>query len=84
MKRLIKLLVFTLIGVSTLSTLKAAPAYPGIIQQKQSDGTILNYYLFGDEFFSWARTTDEYTIKLNDVGDYVYMVKDSDGDLVLS
>ena len=84
MKRLIKLLVLIFIGVSSLNTLKAVPAYPGIIQQKQSDGTTLNFYLFGDEFFSWARTTDEYTIKLNDVGDYVYMVQDSDGDLVMS
>ncbi len=84
MKRLTKFMLSTLIGVSSFYTLKAVPAYPGIIQQKQSDGTTLNYYLFGDEFFSWARTTDEYTIKRNDVGDYVYMVKDSDGDLVLS
>ncbi|MGI6478361.1 MAG: M6 family metalloprotease domain-containing protein [Salinivirgaceae bacterium] len=84
MQRLIKLLLLTFVGVSTLSTLKAVPAYPGIIQQTQSDGTTLNYYLYGDEYFSWARTTDDYTIKRNAIGDYVYMVKDSYGDLVLS
>jgi len=84
MRHLMKLLLLTFIGVSSLGTLRAVPAYPGIIEQKQSDGTTLNYYLFGDEYFSWARTTDDYTIKRNAIGDYVYMMKDSYGDLVLS
>lgn len=75
-------LVFVLL--SSLSTLKAIPAYPGIIEQKQSDGTILSYYLFGDEHFSWARTTDDYTIMRNQVGDYVYMIQDEKGDLIQS
>ena len=84
MRQLIKLLLLTFVWVSSLNSLMAVPAYPGIIQKTQSDGTTLNYYLFGDEYFSWARTTDGYTIKHNTVGDYVYMIKDIDGDLVLS
>ncbi len=84
MKQLIKMSALIFIVLSSLGTLKAVPAYPGILYQTQSDGTELSYYLFGDEYFSWARTTDDYTIKRNTFGDYVYMIKDIDGDLIMS
>jgi M6 family metalloprotease-like protein len=84
MKQLTKMLTLAMALFLGLNNLQGVPAYPGLIQQIQSDGTVLDYYLFGDEDFSWAQTTDEYTILRNEKGDYVYMIRDSKGDLVLS
>ncbi len=84
MRQIAKMLTLAVLLLTSLTHLQGVPAYPGLIQQNQSDGTTLDYYLFGDEDFNWARTTDGYTIMRNETGDYVYMIHDIKGDLVLS
>ncbi|MDY0281707.1 MAG: M6 family metalloprotease domain-containing protein, partial [Salinivirgaceae bacterium] len=84
MKQPIKQLIIAFLILFAINNLQAVPAYPGLIQQTQSDGATLNYYLHGDEHFSFARTTDGYTILRNKQGDYVYMIHDLNGDLVQS
>ena len=84
MKQPIKQLIIAFLVLFAINNLQAVPAYPSLIQQTQSDGTTINYYLHGDEHFSYARTTDGYTILRNEHGDYVYMIRDSKGDLVQS
>ena len=84
MKQFSKFLTLIACMLFLFNTVQAVPAYPGIIQKVQSDGTTLELYLFGDEFFSWAQTLDGYTILCNEFGDHVYMCLDEFGDLVYS
>ena len=84
MKQLIKALIFSFCILFTINNLQAVPAYPGLIEQSQSDGSTFSYYLHGDEYFSYARSTDGYTVMRNKQGDYVYMILDAKGDLIQS
>ncbi len=84
MRKLYKMLTLVAFLVLLVLQTQAVPAYPGIITQKNSDGTELQYRLYGDEDFSWAKTLDGYTIMRDHKGDYVYMVYDAKGDLMLS
>ena len=40
----------------------AAPAYPGVITEKQPDGAAVQLRLRGDEHFSWLEDTEGYTV----------------------
>ena len=40
-------------------------ANPNIRQMKQPDGTPVNVYLYGDEFYSWFEDEDGYTVIQN-------------------
>ncbi len=84
MKQFSKFLTLIVCILFLFSTVRAVPAYPGIIQKVQSDGTTLEFYLFGDEFLNWSQTLDDYTIMCNESGDHVYMYLDESGDLVYS
>ncbi len=63
MKKYILSLIITLIATVQLS---AIPACPDTISAKQADGTTLHIRLYGDEFFSYATTADNYLIKFTD------------------
>lgn len=62
----------------------SAPAYPGLIEYQQPDGSVISIYLKGDERIHWAETTDGYTILANHDGEYQYAMHDDEGRLVLS
>ncbi|HDP35573.1 MAG TPA: M6 family metalloprotease domain-containing protein, partial [Candidatus Hydrogenedentes bacterium] len=47
---------------------EAVPAWPGVIEATQPDGTNFSMRLRGDEFFSWTETADGYVI-VRDEGD---------------
>lgn len=64
--------------------LNASPAYPGLIEYRQPDGTTLHLYLKGDERMKWAITTDGYSILRNSQGVYEYASYSSNGDLIPS
>jgi M6 family metalloprotease-like protein len=66
------------------SKLFAVPAYPYPIEITQPDGTTLTIMLKGDEFVSWAETSDGYTLLRNSSGYFEYAQKDVQGDLALS
>jgi len=62
----------------------AVPAYPYPIDITQPDGTTLTITLKGDEFVSWAESSDGYTLLRNSDGFYEYAQKNAQGDLELS
>ena len=52
------------------------PAYPGVVEVTQPDGTVLKIKLHGDEYFSYATTDDGYLLKTNAEGVYEYAYVD--------
>ena len=77
MKKLTLLLVALLVCINA----SAIPAYPGLVQMPQPDGSIVSIRLVGDEFYHFNTTADGYTVMLNDRGGYVYAQLDG-GNLV--
>ncbi len=62
----------------------AVPAYPGLIEFKQPDGTIIHIFLKGDEKINRAETTDGFTILVSKNGEYQYAIKDANDNLIFS
>ncbi|MBO7229321.1 MAG: M6 family metalloprotease domain-containing protein [Bacteroidales bacterium] len=62
----------------------ANPADTTLKSVIQKDKRILSFYLFGDEWLSWAKTTDGYTLLPNEEGVYCYAEMDSRNNLVAS
>jgi len=50
----------------------------------QPDGTKLNLFASGDEYYNWLHDKDGYTIKQNDKGWYVYLENDAQGELIFT
>ena len=50
----------------------AVKAYPGLITYKQPDGSLLKYYLMGDENYSYMVSEDGYLLSYDDKGFLVY------------
>lgn len=85
MKKILR--ITCLLFLSTLllnATSFAGTAYPYPIKMNQPDGTTITIILQGDEDFSWAKTTDGYTLLYNDVGIYEYAIQNSSGNLIPS
>ena len=75
--------LFVLIFLFQLN-LFAVPAYSGLIEFRQPDGTIIHIHLKGDEKMNWAETTDGFTILVTKDGEYQYAIKDNNDDLIFS
>ncbi|MFO7659278.1 MAG: M6 family metalloprotease domain-containing protein [Candidatus Cloacimonadaceae bacterium] len=54
------------------------------LELKQPDGTTLELFASGDEYYNWLHDADGYTVKQNDKGWYAYLDKDSEGGLVFT
>ena len=74
-------LLLVLIGITTEGY--SVPAYPGKVDVKQKDGSIITIELHGDEFFNYATTTDGYVISSVD-GNYYYTDIAFDGSRSIS
>jgi M6 family metalloprotease-like protein len=62
-KSFVRIIAATTLLLSTpLIDAVAVPAYPGIHEAVQPDGTLFEMRLRGDEFFKWHETDDGYTI----------------------
>lgn len=79
-RRVILLLILFCISGIAFSN----PADTAMKSVIQKDKRLLNFYLFGDEWLSWAKTTDGYTILPNEDGEYCYAEMDSRNNLVAS
>lgn len=81
-----KKLVYTIILFFYIIIIKlhAAPAFPGIVNYTQPDGTQISIYLKGDETVHWAETTDGYTLLSNGKNGWEYATADVNGDLKTS
>lgn len=62
----------------------AIPANKKPITKKQSNGSTITFVLQGDEHLNWAVTLDGYTLLANQNGDYVYAIKNNQGNLIAS
>ena len=58
--------------IFAITFVKAVPAYPGLLTKTQSDGSVVSYYLYGDENFAFSSSEDGYLIALNDAGIFEY------------
>ena len=70
MKRLITLMAAILLSEVSLL---AMPAWKGMLKKKQSDGTVVAYYLQGDEWGHRTTTTDGLLLQEDELGDLRYM-----------
>lgn len=50
----------------------------------QPDGTLLELYASGDEYYNWLHDKDGYTVRQNDKGWYVFLNKDNGGELIFT
>ncbi len=60
----------------------AAPAYPGIIQFVQPDGTVIPIRLIGDEYFHYVTTEDGCVITQDKEGYYTYATIDENNVII--
>lgn len=84
MKKISKLLILAVLLLIFVQSAMAVPAYPRPLQVKQSNGKTLTYRLYGDEYVSWAKTIDGYTLMQKTNGDFVYATYDKEGRMVAS
>ena len=78
---IISLLVAVWLGVGSAL---AVPAWPGKVQVRQPDGSVLTIRLHGDEYLNYSTTTDGYTVLRSAQGYYVYAERRTDGNLVMT
>lgn len=76
----IKFLFFT-VAFAVAQICSAVIAYPGWIDFKQPDGTIVKIRLHGSEFVKWAESEDGYTLLYDSHGNLVFADIDFNGDL---
>jgi hypothetical protein len=81
-KAFTQLLFIAILLISQISM--AVPAYKGLVQLSQPDGTEVSAYLFGDERISWVESEDNYTLMYNKQGYLEYAIKDQVGDMIPS
>lgn len=74
MKKLLLVCFLTLLFIS----LSASPAMPGKVRVKQPDGTYIEVYLRGDEFFSWYESVADGSVMQRGNDGFVRKVADRD------
>lgn len=75
MKRIALLIYLTTL---TLASAFAIPARPGIMTRTQSDGSIVTFEIFGDEFSHYTLADGIYTVVEDEVGDFCFAtIKDN-------
>lgn len=84
--KLIKLFLASLILLLTVSvnTLFAVPAYPGLVNMEQPDGSSVTLRQKGDELASWYETADGYTVLRNSQGYLAYAMLDDNKNMIAS
>ncbi|KAA6303205.1 MAG: Immune inhibitor A [Candidatus Ordinivivax streblomastigis] len=80
-KRFIAGLACCLLITLSVLNLFAVPANPNLITALQPDGTVISYFIKGDEYVHWMQSTDGYTLLRNEQQWVVYAMKDADDRL---
>ena len=76
-----KLIVALALSVGSLAA-NAVPAYPGLVNATQPDGTTVAVKLHGDESLNWASTPDGYTLLRNSEGFWSFARQMNDGSKI--
>jgi len=79
---LMKIVRTALIFLFTTSSLMAIIAKPGVITERQPDGTEIQLVLRGDKWQHWYETADGYSVMENEAGEWVYVKGVVDGRLI--
>lgn len=74
-------LIFCFLFLCGIQELFAVRANPEPFEYRQSDNTLLNVRMRGDEKVNWALTSDDYTLMRNNTGDFVYAISDGKGGI---
>lgn len=73
MNKIIKIFVTAVtMLLFSVTVVQAIPAYPAKQQVRQPDGSLLEYYIIGDEYFHAFVTTDGYLLSRNEEGTMFY------------
>ncbi len=67
--------------LSVMQMTWAVIAYPGLVDFRQPDGSVVRLKLKGDEYFHWAESEDGYTLLADDEGFMTLAIPDKQGDL---
>lgn len=67
-----KFLAFVVVGLLACAQAFAVPALHKLFMARQSDGTVLPYYLYGDEHYHFTATADHYVLAPGASGDLCY------------
>ncbi len=70
--------------LSSVENSLAVPAKPSLIKVEQADGTQINIYVKGDEYFSWRTTEDGYPVGVGKDGFYYYASYSTLGQIELT
>lgn len=73
-----------LLTIIPIKESKAIPAKPGVHAVKNSDGSTVSFELHGDERMHYKRTKDGFVITADEKGNYVYLTKGKDGNILKS
>lgn len=65
-------------------TLTAGPAYPGLVEMKQPDGSSISLFLRGDEKVRWMESEDGYSLMYDKQKAIVYAISDEEGNMIPS
>jgi M6 family metalloprotease-like protein len=79
-KKTVGILIISFITFFTLNV-GAVPANPNPVTIVQPDGTLVTYYIKGDEKVHWMQSPDGYTLLRNSEHFVVYAETDSNGNL---
>jgi M6 family metalloprotease-like protein len=67
----------------SLIQLQAVPAWRGALKAQQPDGSMITFYMQGDEFWHQCLTTDGYAIAQDPQGSYRYVRRTANGQPTL-
>ena len=81
-KNTISYLLFLFLILAGYNSVYAVPAIPYPVTVTQPDGSALQIYLKGDEFFHYETTLDGYLLKTNDKGFFVYAQLDEEKNII--
>ncbi|HIW87200.1 MAG TPA: hypothetical protein IAC47_02875, partial [Candidatus Onthomorpha intestinigallinarum] len=81
---MVKRLLFLFLLSCVFCELWSVPADTTLKRVVLKDKRILDFYLHGDEYLSWAVSIDGYTLLVSSQGEYVYGIKDGNGYLTPS
>lgn len=78
----LKKLLFILLFFVSLSEIYAAPASRTLHTETLAGGSVISYYVRGDEKYRYFLSTDNYTMLKNEDGVFVYAQKDENENLI--
>ena len=84
MKRIIIVISSVVLFFAGMRTAEGSPAFPGLINFEQPDGSKVQICLRGDEKVHWAETEDGYSLVYDEAGYLCYAMRTASGAMMAS